>query len=145
VTIYLDTSVLLRWLLQQPEAIETWGAWDESVTSEITRVEARRSLDRLRVRGSMSDLAVAEHVAFLREVLSRFEEIPVSRRVLERASSSFPTELGTVDAIHLATALAWIEDRGEPLTFLTHDRQLAIGAQACGLDVGPASPRPRRR
>jgi hypothetical protein len=37
----------------------------------------------------------------------------------------------------LATVLVWIEDRGEPLTFLTHDRQLANAARAGGLHVLP--------
>jgi predicted nucleic acid-binding protein len=140
----MDTSVLLAWLLQQPEGIENWGAWDLAVTSALTRVEARRSLDRLRLHGRVSDAVVAEHVAFLRDVLSRFEEVPISPAILERASLAFPTALGALDAIHLATALVWIEDRGETLAFLTHDRQLAIGAQACGLEVGPPR-RPRRR
>ena len=46
-----------------------------------------------------------------------------------------PTTLGTLGAIHLATALLWIEQEGEPLKFLTHDVELAIAAKASGLDV----------
>jgi len=33
---------------------------------------------------------------------------PLSERILQRASESFPTVVGTLDAIHLATALARI-------------------------------------
>ena len=61
--------------------------------------------------------------------------MPLNRAVLHRAADPFPTVLGTRDAIHLASALLWMEEKGEPLTFLTHDAQLAIAARACGLDV----------
>ena len=46
-----------------------------------------------------------------------------------------PTELGTLDAIHLATALLWREMTGEDLTMATHDGALAIAAEAHGLPV----------
>ncbi len=46
-----------------------------------------------------------------------------------------PTELGTLDAIHLATALRWRETEGVELVMATHDRALAIGARAHGLRV----------
>jgi len=46
-----------------------------------------------------------------------------------------PTELGTFDAIHLATALLWREMRRVDLVMATHDEALALGAQAHGLPV----------
>jgi hypothetical protein len=46
-----------------------------------------------------------------------------------------PTELGTLDAIHLATALLWKEMTKGDLVMATHDRALALGAQAHGLRV----------
>jgi hypothetical protein len=46
-----------------------------------------------------------------------------------------PTELGTLDAIHLASALLWREAAGAELVMATHDRALALGAQAYGLRV----------
>ena len=44
-----------------------------------------------------------------------------------------PTELGTLDAIHLATALLWKESEDAELIMATHDRALAIAARAHGL------------
>ncbi|MBI3698141.1 MAG: type II toxin-antitoxin system VapC family toxin [Acidobacteria bacterium] len=136
--VYVESSVVLRRILRQPGAIEDWSRWDWVVTSELTRIEARRTLDRLRVRGILSGTDVADMVSFLRAYMSRFEEIRVKPAVLERAASALPTELKTMDAIHLATALLWIEEKGESLTLVTHDRQLAIAARATGLDVEPA-------
>ena len=46
-----------------------------------------------------------------------------------------PTELGTLDAIHLATALLWREMTGVHLVMTTHDESLAVGAKAHGLPV----------
>jgi hypothetical protein len=46
-----------------------------------------------------------------------------------------PTELGTLDAIHLASALLWKDAVGADPVMVTHDRALALGAQAHGLKV----------
>jgi hypothetical protein len=46
-----------------------------------------------------------------------------------------PTELGTLDAIHLATALLWKDMANVPLVMATHDAALAVGARAHGLSV----------
>jgi prevent-host-death family protein len=45
------------------------------------------------------------------------------------------TELGTLDAIHLATALLWREMTSEDLTMATDDGALAMAAEAHGLPV----------
>ena len=133
--VYVDASVVLRRLLKQPQAILRWSDWGKAVTSELLRVEACRTLDRLRVRGKLSDSELAERLAALRDLMSRFDEAPLQPSVLQRAAAAFPTALGTLDAIHLATALLWVESRAEPLVFLTHDMELAVAARACGLDV----------
>jgi hypothetical protein len=63
------------------------------------------------------------------------EVVDVGRPVLRRASEPFPTPLGTLDAIHLATALAWRDARTEALVLATHDKVLGTAAQAMGLQV----------
>jgi hypothetical protein len=45
-----------------------------------------------------------------------------------------PTELGTLDAIHLATALLW-EGASTELVMATHDPALGTSARAFGLRV----------
>ena len=52
-----------------------------------------------------------------------------------RAAQPMPTELGTLDAIHLATALLWKDMTGVNLVMATHDAALALGAEAHGLPV----------
>ncbi len=59
----------------------------------------------------------------------------MSQAVLRRASASLPAPLGTLDAIHLATAMTWMEHNNGKLILLTHDRQLAQCARAGGVQV----------
>ena len=61
--------------------------------------------------------------------------VDVEPMVLKRAAQPMPTELGAVDAIHLATALLWKEMTKGDLVMATHDGALALGAKAHGLRV----------
>jgi hypothetical protein len=69
------------------------------------------------------------------KLLAGMETVEVTRSVLSRAAQPFPTVLGTLDAIHLATALLWREETGERLVLATHDAALGRAARACGLAV----------
>jgi predicted nucleic acid-binding protein len=66
--------------------------------------------------------------------LSAFALAPVAASILERAADPFPTALGTLDAIHLATALQ-LRDEYPALAFATHDRELATAARSVGFTV----------
>lgn len=54
--------------------------------------------------------------------------------MLNRAAGPFPTVIGTLDAIHLASALLWREaEPGPELRVLTFDRQLELCAGTLGI------------
>jgi predicted nucleic acid-binding protein len=133
--VYVDSSVVLRRLLGEPGAFERWSDWEWAVSSELLPVEAHRSINQLRLTRSMADEEVAQVVAVFRSLIRVFEMVPVRSPVLERAASAFPTVVGTLDAIHIASALLWVQENEAPLVFLTHDEQQARAAMACGLDV----------
>jgi predicted nucleic acid-binding protein len=135
---YVDSSVAVRSLLHEPGAIEDWSQWDLVVTSTLLRVETAQAIDRLRVIGGLEGAELAGTIEALRALLSRIEEMGIGPAVLDRAAASFPTVVSALDAIHIATALLWIEERGEPLLFVTHDVQQAIAARTCGLEVKTA-------
>jgi predicted nucleic acid-binding protein len=139
-TVFVDTSVFMRRLLKQPGAFTDWSAWDRAVSSELLRVEAHRVLDRLRLQRAFRDADLAELHRLLQASFRALEFMPLNRAVLNRAADPFPTILGTLDAIHLASALLWMEERDEAISFLTHDTQLAVAARACGLDVKTGPP-----
>ena len=131
--VYLDTSILLRRLLGQPKSFAGWGDWTLAATSELTRVESLRTIDRLRLQGKLTDEEVAASVQGLDEILSRVDEISLGKSVLRKASLSYATVIGTLDAIHLASALLWQENSQPSVVFLTHDIQLGRAAEAAGM------------
>lgn len=132
---YLDSSVLLRVVLGEPGRLATWDAVDHAVTSELAEVECLRTLDRLRQRGQISDGEVGAARRTVLQLLEAVELIALSPAVLRRAADPFPTPLGTLDALHLATVLLWQAARAEPVLVATHDAELALAAGACGLEV----------
>ena len=133
---YLDSSVILRRLLNQANALPQWGEWDHACTSELTRVEAFRKVDHLRIQGGFTEEEVAVFVEELEEVLGHFSIIPLQKMILDRASLPLPSVVGTLDAIHIASALVWRERRPEEIVFFTHDAQQGTAAKALALKTG---------
>lgn len=131
----MDASVLLRFALGQPDALPEWRQIERGVSSALTRTESLRTLDRLRLRSNLGNAEVAKRRATILAVIASLEVVDVEAVVLDRAAQPMPTELGTLDAIHLATALLWKEMRRVDLVMATHDQALALGAQAHGLPV----------
>ncbi len=132
---YLDSSVLLRIVLGQPDRLKEWPRIETGVASALAEVECLRTLDRLRLRVGMSD----EDLALRREAVYRLTEettlVEPTRAVLQRAAQPLPTPQGTLGAIHLATAMLWRETRARDLVMATHDQALAIAARAVGFPV----------
>jgi predicted nucleic acid-binding protein len=133
-TVYVDTSVVLRILLHEPNPIEIWGQWNKAYSSALWRVEALRTVDRLRLGHEISDSEVAELVREIQIIHETLALHPVTSQVLKRASETFPTVVGTLDAIHLGTALSIRESENLNL-LLTHDSQLATAARSLGFEV----------
>lgn len=132
---YIDSSVLLRVLFGQSNALKEWKKIERGLSSALIEVECLRTLDRLRLMEGLSE----EDIAIRREgffrLLGALEVIEFTHPVLARASQPMPTTLGTLDAIHLATALLWKEQGKENLVMATHDTALALAAKASGLTV----------
>jgi predicted nucleic acid-binding protein len=132
---YLDASVLLRVVLGQADALTQWQRITSSIASSLTEVECLRTLDRLRHSGGYSGDNIAELREAVYRLLETAEIVQHTYPVLARAAQPLPTALGTLDAIHLATALLWKEQTGRDLAMATHDLALAVAAKATGLRV----------
>jgi predicted nucleic acid-binding protein len=132
---YIDSSVVLRIVLGQPGRLAEWKSIVTGVASGLVEVECLRTLDRLRVAGNLSsdDIAVRREAVF--RVLEGLELVELTRAVLHRAAQPMPSPLGTLDAIHLATAEMWREAKGKELLVATHDQALALAARASGFRV----------
>jgi len=132
---YLDSSVLLRLVLRQPGALKEWSSVEEGVTSALTQVECLRTLDRLRVVERIPDEALASRHEAIFGLLATLAVVDVAGAILDRAAQPLPTALGTLDAIHLATAQLWRERTGSDLTMATHDSALATAARSLGMSI----------
>ncbi len=132
---YVDASVLLRVVLTQPDRLAEWSAFEQVVTSALTEVECLRTLDRRRRQGLLDDQELADRRGLALRLLERMERVDVSPVVLRRAAEPFPTPLGTLDAIHLSTALLWGQSRSALPTVATHDFQMATAARALGFST----------
>lgn len=130
---FTDTSVVLRLVFGERGAHEGVHKFSKIYASELLRVEALRALDRLRVQNSWPEAEVAQRVRILTAVCAFISFIPIQAPILRRASEPFPTIVGTLDAIHLASALLAEGQLKKPILFLTHDSRQGLAAIASGL------------
>ena len=134
-TAYLDASVVVRKLQREAGSLKEWGQWKRAFSSELLRVEVLRAVDRARLRGAITDNEVADIVIKARAILDGLQLLQLSPSIVNRAAQSFLTPLGTLDALHLATAVRLMESTGIELTFLTHDAELGTAARGMNFVV----------
>jgi predicted nucleic acid-binding protein len=123
--LYLDSSAIVKLVVSEPETRalrELLRSWPERVSSVIARIEVERVARRL---GGGT-------VRRARTVLSRMALVELGDLVVRSASAIQPTELRTLDAIHLATALSLGEDLG---AICAYDARLVDAAAATGAEV----------
>ena len=132
---YLDSSVVLRVVIGQANRLDAWDEIEHAVTSALTEVECLRTLDRLRLRGGIDASALAVRREAVYRLLGAMEVVEIGRAVLARAGQPYSTPLGTLDAVHLSTALLWADHSDTPPVIATHDKELAIAARGSGLAV----------
>ena len=130
---YVDASVVLRLALGEADPLDTWEQL-HPISSELVRAECLRTVERARfVKPELVNELAARRAAVL-TVLQGFDLVAITAPILERAGDPFPTAIATLDAIHLATALAVREDRPD-LVLATHDIKLAAAARSMGFTV----------
>lgn len=126
---YLDASALVKLATQEAEtdALRNHlGAGSSPVTSRVAAVEVGRALAR---KGPESREVAAATLEAAREALVTVE---LDAAIAEVAAALQPPSLRSLDAIHLASALAL---GGELAGFVTYDARLADAARAVGLTV----------
>lgn len=131
---YVDTSVLLRIVLQQPNVLEEWDAISLGISSSLLRVEAHRALERAHLRGELNVAEYAEKQTFLAQTFGAFLFLPVDESTIDAATQPLKHQLRTLDALHLVAALRY-RANGPIDVFATHDHALATAARASGFTV----------
>lgn len=125
----------MRIVLREPGALEDLRTYDGLVSSELIAVESGRTIDRLRLQGALTTEEAAARLRVVNEWLEAIDLVLVRPPVLSRASEPLPMPLGTLDALHLATALIWRDRIGSLPTIATHDTALGLAARSFGFDV----------
>jgi len=124
--LYLDSSALVKLVIEEEESealAKHLEAWPQRVTSAVGGVEVARAARRA---GGTAALERA------REVLANVALIQLDTPLIAAAGSLGPARLSSLDAIHLATALALADDLGG---FAVYDFALAAAARAAGASV----------
>ena len=132
---YIDTSALLRVVLREPGAIEDLRSYEALLSTELIVVESARTIDRLRMQGSLTPDETAGRIRAVNEWLEAVDLVLLRPAVLSRASEPMPVAIGTLDAIHLATALIWRDRMGPLSELVTHDATLGTAARIFGFEV----------
>ena len=132
---YVDSSVVSRVVMRQPNRLVELETCTQRLTSLLTQLECLRAMDKARLDEGLDQDEILARRLVLFQQLRRMSKIAVARSVLDRAGSSFPLPVKTLDAIHLATALQLRERRYRELVFATHDRQQGRAAAALGFEV----------
>ena len=139
---YIDTSVLVKRYVCEPgsDALDNFlvTAQPELVASELVRLELASVFGRKCRQGrfSSTDLDKLQIQADTDLLSGHIELVTLNRNVLQQAlhlMRRLAQPLATLDAIHLASALAQQVD-----VFMTADQQLSRGATEAGLAIWPA-------
>ena len=124
-SVYVDTSVLARVLLDEPDKLtisQHLDTFTQRVASRLLQVELRR----VGVREGLFDRAD--------RLLMDISLVSLDEEILTAAETVAPSTVATLDAIHLATAVR-LADEGELDAMMTYDKRLADGARQHGLSV----------
>ena len=102
--LYVDTSALLKLVVREAEseAIEIeLLQWERLATSVITEVELPRSVSRAREDRPNK---VIDGSVVLQGILSSAAIVPLGLGIVSGARGVTPAHVGTLDAIHIASA-----------------------------------------
>ena len=127
--VYCDTSAVAKLVMAEDGSDDVTRMWESPdirlVSSELLVTELLRSARRH--SAARAKLAL--------RVIAGVHLVALSRDILTSAGHLEPPALRSLDAIHLATALALGQDLAR---LATYDERLIEAAQAYGLEVFPA-------
>ena len=132
---YIDSSVILRRLFKEADELKEWSKVTIPFSSRLLQIECLRVFDRWKLRSQATINEIALKHAELFETLAHMALLPLTDNLLKMAEHAMPLPLGTLDSIHLMSAVAWREQHGDDFLFATHDHELGLAAKAYGLKV----------
>jgi len=142
VTIYVESSAVLRWLFGEADGEEIrslLAGAGKVVTSRSTLIESRRVVRRAEREGRLTGAQAADVLSVFAQASSTWAILEIRDEVARRAEDAFPAEpVRSLDAIHLASAL-FLREAFPDLVVLTTDSRLRANADQLGF-VSPLLP-----
>ena len=136
--IYLESSVVLAWLLGEPGSDWVRSVIDAATlvqTSRLTFVEVERGLVRAAHAGRVSEADARRARSLLTAAAPQWAVLALSEPVCARAGQGFPVEpVRAMDALHLASALQAVEAEAD-LRMLSLDDRVNRNAEALGIET----------
>ena len=133
---FVDTSVVLRFVLEGDISLHQAFAATVTACSELLWIESMRVAQRLRLDGGLDDQSLAEAVSRIAACYSSFRVYLLDEEIKQTAAGPFPTVIGTLDALHLACARrAARHYPGETLLVFSYDRPMNLCARALGFST----------
>jgi predicted nucleic acid-binding protein len=127
--VYLDTSAFMKLVVDETES----AALRRHLRHGHLRTSAiLLQTEALRAAGRLS----AGHLAVARGLLRGLALIHMDRRLYAAAATLAPPELRSLDALHVAAALALGSDL---VDFITYDSRMTTAARSHGLPVASPS------
>lgn len=142
-TVYLDSSLVIRQLVGTSAPWTGWGTWTAAYASTLMRTECYRMANHLRLTGKLDDVQRARLGTWIERVCDSVTQVPVTDGVLRRAADAFPTAVGTAQAIHLATLLELQSAHGITCLLATDDEELLQAAESMGFGDALNPPPPK--
>ena len=137
-TLYAETSAVLRWLFaeQGGEEIRAVLAAAEKVTaSRLALIETRRVVQRAEREGRITAAQGADLRAVFAQAAATWAILEITEAVAARAEEGFPSEpVRTLDAIHLASAL-FLRRSFPDLVLLSADERVRANAALLGFQA----------
>jgi predicted nucleic acid-binding protein len=131
--VYLDTSVILAFLLEGNDCLVKIPQEAEVGSSRLMWIELARVLERTIQSGTLTGEQVAAVRQSFESTSAGMVRLKINEAVQRRAEGSFPLVIKTLDALHLATAMEWSgTDRFQNMEIWTLDRQFNLCASAMG-------------
>jgi predicted nucleic acid-binding protein len=135
--LYVETSFLLRVILEGDDALRPALLSGELHTSTLTFVEAARAISRGRREGRLDGPAAREASQRLTAFERSCAVVAITDEVLSRAREELPEEpIRTLDAIHVATVRLLDEQLGG-FEVASCDERVRRNVEALGFPLVP--------
>jgi uncharacterized protein len=135
---YFDTSALVKRYVKEDGTLHALRLIRRHriLTSAITPLETVSALSRRRNSGELAERDFLAILSTMRKDRTRWELVEISPLVLSQAEKLIQkTTLKTLDALHIASAIAFHAASGISIPFITWDKRQRTAAEQLQLEL----------